>query len=99
MPFLSVIPDEKGHFWLFLWGYTDFVVGMNIYLITGDKMSQHDTLLAAFEAYKAENEKFIEKGIKASAARARKALQEIAGACKERRKEITATKEAMEAKK
>ena len=62
-------------------------------------MSQHDTLLAAFEAYKAENEKFIEKGIKASAARARKALQEIAGACKERRKEITATKEAMEAKK
>ena len=51
-------------------------------------MSQHDTLLAAFETYKAENEKFIEKGIKASAARARKALQEIAGACKERRKEI-----------
>ena len=41
-------------------------------------MSQHDTLLAAFETYKAENEKFIEKGIKASAARARKALQEIA---------------------
>ncbi|WP_114662635.1 hypothetical protein [Polynucleobacter necessarius] len=55
-------------------------------------MSQHDTLLAAFETYKAENEKFIERGIKASAARARKALQEIAGACKERRKEITATK-------
>ena len=45
------------------------------------------------------DKKFIEKGIKASAARARKALQEIAGACKERRKEITATKEAMEAKK
>ena len=47
----------------------------------------------------AENEKFIVKGSKASAARARKALQEIAGACKERRKEITAAKEAMEAKK
>ena len=62
-------------------------------------MSQHDTLLAAFETYKAENEKFIEKGVKESAARARKALQEIAGACKERRKEITAAKEAMEAKK
>ena len=61
-------------------------------------MSQHDTLLAAFETYKAENEKFIEKGIKASAARARKALQEIAGACKERRKEITAEKEALEGK-
>ena len=61
-------------------------------------MSQHDTLLAAFETYKAENEKFIEKGIKASAARARKALQEIAGACKERRKEITAEKESREGK-
>jgi hypothetical protein len=99
MRFLSVIPDKKGYFSLFLWGYTDSVVGMNTYLITGDEMSQHDTLLAAFETYKAENEKFIEKGIKASAARARKALQEIAGACKERRKEITAAKEAMEAKK
>jgi hypothetical protein len=72
---------------------------MNTFFRIGDKMSQHDTLLAAFEAYKAENEKFIEKGIKASAARARKALQEIAGACKERRKEITATKESMEAKR
>jgi hypothetical protein len=70
-----------------------------IFLIIGEIMSQHDTLLAAFETYKAENEKFIEKGIKASAARARKALQEIAGACKERRKEITAIKESMEAKK
>ena len=62
-------------------------------------MTNHEILLEQFEAYKAENEKFIEKGIKASAARARKALQEIAGACKERRKEITAAKEAMEAKK
>ena len=61
-------------------------------------MSQHDTLLAAFETYKAENEKFQGKGIKASAARARKALQEIAGSCKERRKEITAEKEALSTK-
>ncbi|WP_331852038.1 hypothetical protein [Polynucleobacter necessarius] len=36
--------------------------------------------------------------MKASAARARKALQEIAGACKERHKESTAIKETMEAK-
>ena len=49
-------------------------------------MSHHDKLLEAFENYKAENEKFQGKGIKASAARARKALQEIAGSCKERRK-------------
>ncbi len=61
-------------------------------------MSHHEKLIAAFEAYKAENEKFQEKGIKASAARARKALQEIAGSCKERRKEITAQKEALEGK-
>ena len=96
---IRVIPDLGGDFLRFLWGYTDLAVSMNIHLLIGDEMSQHDTLLAAFETYKAENEKFIEKGIKASAARARKALQEIAGACKERRKEITAAKEAMEAKK
>ena len=96
---IRVIPDLGGDFQWFLWGYTDSAGSKNIHLLIGDKMSQHDTLLAAFEAYKAENEKFIEKGIKASAARARKALQEIAGACKERRKEITAAKEAMEAKK
>jgi hypothetical protein len=96
---IRVIPDLGGDFLCFLWGYTESAVSINIHLFTGDEMSQHDTLLAAFEAYKAENEKFIEKGIKASAARARKALQEIAGACKERRKEITAAKEAMEAKK
>ena len=59
-------------------------------------MSHHDKLLEAFETYKAENEKFQGKGIKASAARARKALQEIAGTCKERRKEITAEKESRE---
>ena len=61
-------------------------------------MSHHDKLLEAFETYKAENEKFLGKGIKASAARARKALQEIAGSCKERRKEISAEKESQEGK-
>ncbi|WP_114636390.1 hypothetical protein [Polynucleobacter necessarius] len=59
-------------------------------------MSYHDKLLEAFETYKAENEKFQGKGIKAFAARARKALQEIAGSCKERRKEIAAKKESRE---
>jgi len=61
-------------------------------------MSHHDKLLDAFEAYKAEHEKFEGKGIKASATRARKALQEIAGSCKERRKEISAEKESREGK-
>jgi len=62
-------------------------------------MSQnHDTLKAAFETYLAENEKFTGKGVKAAAARARKALQDISKAVKERRKEITAEKEALAAK-
>ena len=61
-------------------------------------MTHHDKLLEAFEVYKSENEKFHGKGVKASAARARKALQEISGSCKERRKEITAEKEAMDGK-
>ncbi len=55
----------------------------------------HDALKTAFETYLAENEKFTGKGIKASAARARKALQELGKALKERRKEITAEKEAL----
>ena len=61
-------------------------------------MSQHDALKAAFQTYLDENEKFTGKGVKAAAARARKALQEIAKGCKERRAEITAEKEAMPAK-
>ena len=63
-------------------------------------MSQnHDALKAAVETYLAENEKFTGKGVKAAAARARKALQDISKAVKERRKEITAEKEAMAAVK
>ena len=61
-------------------------------------MSQHDAIVEAFNTYLAENEKFTSKGVKASAARARKALQEISKAIKERRKEITAEKEALAAK-
>ena len=60
--------------------------------------TQHDAIKAAFETYLAENEKFTGKGVKASAARARKALQEMGKAIKERRKEITAEKEALAAK-
>lgn len=60
--------------------------------------ANHDAIKAAFETYLAENEKFTGKGVKASAARARKALQELGKALKERRKEITAEKEALAAK-
>jgi hypothetical protein len=58
-------------------------------------MSNHDTIKQAFETYLSENDKFTVKGVKASAARARKALQEMSKAIKERRKEITAEKEAL----
>jgi len=61
-------------------------------------MSNHTTLLEQFEVYKSENEKFTVKGVKASAARARKALQEINKATKGRRKEITTEKEALATK-
>jgi hypothetical protein len=61
-------------------------------------MTNHETLLEQFEVYKAENEKFTGKGVKAAAARARKALQEMSKAIKERRKEITAEKEVLSTK-
>ncbi|MDD2296347.1 MAG: hypothetical protein WCS59_01215 [Sphaerochaetaceae bacterium] len=51
-------------------------------------MTIHEQIVAQYEAYIAENQKFTEKGIKASAARARKALGEMGKLAKERRKEI-----------
>ena len=41
-------------------------------------MSTHDEIVAQMEIYVTENNKFVEKGIKSSATRARKALSEIA---------------------
>jgi GTP cyclohydrolase I len=64
----------------------------------GNTMSQHDAIVTAFNNYISENEKFTTKGVKASAARARKALQEMSKGIKERRKEITAEKEALATK-
>lgn len=65
----------------------------------GEAMTtNHDQIVEAFKTYLAENEKFTQKGVKASAARARKALQEMNKGIKERRKEITAEKEALAAK-
>jgi ElaB/YqjD/DUF883 family membrane-anchored ribosome-binding protein len=62
-------------------------------------MTTHQQIVAAFENYLAENAKFSEKGVKAAAARARKALQEIAKSVKTRRAEITAEKEALTVEK
>ena len=61
--------------------------------------THHEKMREHFEAYLAENEKFTQKGVKAAAARARKALQEMGKCIKERRKEITAEKEALAASK
>lgn len=60
-------------------------------------MTNHEAIVAAYETYIAENAKFTDKGVKASAARARKALQELSRALKERRKDILAEKEALSA--
>ena len=55
-------------------------------------MTTHDQIVAAFETYVAENEKFATKGVKAAGARARKALMTMAKLAKVRRAEITAEK-------
>lgn len=57
-------------------------------------MNSHEQLVAAFEAYLAENEKFQEKGFKAAAARARKQLSLVAKLCKARRAEISVEKDS-----
>ena len=57
-------------------------------------MTNHENLISLFDTYVAENDKFENKGVKAAATRARKALAEIAKLTKERRKEIQETKTA-----
>jgi hypothetical protein len=54
----------------------------------------HEQIIAQYEAYLAENEKF-EGGTKASAARARKALGEIGKLAKAKRAEIQDKKNNM----
>jgi hypothetical protein len=58
-------------------------------------MSLHDQIVEQFEAYVAESQKFEEKGVKAAAARARKALGDLGKLSKERRKEIQDKKNEM----
>lgn len=59
----------------------------------------HEAILDAIEAYKFENSKFVEKGVKASAARARASLGSLSKLAKVRRAEIQDTKNAMSVKK
>lgn len=59
-------------------------------------MSQtHDEIKTAFESYIAESEAFETKGVKAAAARARKALGNLGKLSKTRRKEIQDKKNSM----
>lgn len=51
-------------------------------------MSTVEQIKVQYEAFVAENEKFVSKGNKAAAGRARKALSELAKLCKVRRAEI-----------
>jgi len=58
-------------------------------------MSLHDEIISQFDSYINESAKFEEKGVKASAARARKALGELGKLSKARRKEIQEKKSTM----
>ena len=61
-------------------------------------MSQtHDSIMSTSPTYSEENAKFTDKGVKASATRARKALAELGKLIKARRKEIQETKNAQSA--
>ena len=69
--------------------------------MTSDTNTTGDTstaLAAAWETYLEENEKFEIKGVKAAAARARKALGDIRKLSGVRRKEIIDAKNAMATK-
>ena len=61
-------------------------------------MSQtHESIMTTIQTYSEENSKFTEKGVKASATRARKALAELGKLIKARKKEIQETKNAEKA--
>ncbi len=61
-------------------------------------MSTTDEIKSQMDIYNAENDKFTDKGVKASATRARKALQELGKLIKTRRKEILEEKAAASSK-
>ena len=61
-------------------------------------MSQtHEQIMTEIQSYSEENQKFTEKGVKASATRARKALANLSKLIKARRKEIQEAKNAEKA--
>jgi hypothetical protein len=59
------------------------------------ELSQHEQIVQAFNNYLAESETFEDKGVKAAAARARKALGDLGKLTKTRRAEIQDKKNSM----
>jgi N-glycosylase/DNA lyase len=59
------------------------------------ELTQHEQIVQAFNNYLAESETFEDKGVKAAAARARKALGELGKLSKSRRAEIQDRKNEM----
>lgn len=62
-------------------------------------MTTDEQIQTAIAEYQAENAKFTQKGVKAAAGRARKALADLAKLCKTRRAEIQSAKLAMTSEK
>ena len=54
----------------------------------------HEQIMTEIQTYSEENQKFTEKGVRASATRARKALASLSKLIKARRKEIQEVKNA-----
>ena len=54
----------------------------------------HESIMTEIQTYSEENNKFVDKGVKASATRARKALANLSKLIKARRKEIQEVKNA-----
>ena len=59
------------------------------------ELSQHEQIVQAFNQYLTEAQTFDEKGVKAAAARARKALGDLGKLTKSRRAEIQEKKNGM----
>ena len=59
------------------------------------ELSQHEQIVQAFNNYLTEAETFEDKGVKAAAARARKALGDLGKLTKSRRAEIQDKKNSM----
>ena len=71
--------------------FYNLITRKGFHLVCGSKliiMSTAEQIKAQYEAFVEENEKFVTKGNKAAAGRARKALSELAKLCKARRAEI-----------